>query len=54
MSKKIKKESKQVASEAGLEPCDDCAICRAMALAEKEGRELDMNELLTAFEEQGR
>ena len=31
---------------------DDCAVCQAMKMAEKEGRELTEAELLRAFREQ--
>lgn len=32
--------------------CDDCEICKAMAKAEKEGRELSMKELVDLMEKQ--
>ena len=37
----------------GGEPdCDDCEVCRAMAKAEKEGRELGFMELKEAMDKQ--
>ncbi|MDO8511889.1 MAG: hypothetical protein Q7S57_01340 [bacterium] len=36
----------------GLAECDDCAICRAMAMADKRGYELSEKELLDVFAEQ--
>jgi hypothetical protein len=38
----------------GETDCDDCEVCKAVAQAEKEGRDLSFEELTKAMEEQGK